>query len=305
MRDAVLKDLNALPDVHTFCTYDPRIPAPDLAYEAIAITGQEEAWEQWSKHIAEADAVLPIAPETNGILLRLTELVSKQHKTLLGCSAEGVKIASSKYQTFLALQAAGVNVVPTFSLDQFPAEQYAECVAKPDDGVGCEGSILFGTHADFEIWRNGYSGGKYVIQPYVHGTPASLSMLCNHGQAWLLSCNRQKIERSADSFIYQGSVLNGIAQHWDVLAALARQIAEAIPALSGYIGVDVILHEEGASVLEINPRLTTSYAGLHQALAYNPARLLTDLFYNSAFSPAGFNMPVNIQRNMIEVTLYG
>src|SRR3546814_19740375 len=107
MRDAVLKDLNALPDVHTFCTYDPRVAVPDLACEAIAITDEEDVWQQWSKYTVEADAVLPIAPETNGILLRLTELVSRQRKTLLGCRAEGVKVTGRKSQTFLTLQAVG------------------------------------------------------------------------------------------------------------------------------------------------------------------------------------------------------
>lgn len=304
MRDAVLKDLNALPDVHTFCTYDPRVAAPDFAHEAFAITDEEDVWKQWNKYIADADAVLPIAPETNGLLLRLTELVSSQHKVLLGCGAEGVKIASSKYQTFLALQAAGVNVVPTFSPDQFPSGQYAECVVKPDDGAGCEGSILFGNSSDFETWRNGYSGEKYVAQPYVQGIPTSLSMLCDRGQAWLLSCNLQKIEQAAGRFTFQGSVLNGVSQHWDMLEVLAKQIAKAMPVLTGYIGVDVLLHEEDVSVLEINPRLTSSYAGLHEALAYNPAGLLIDLIYNSAFSSVGFELPVNIQRNMVEVSVH-
>ena len=95
-----------------------------------------------------------------------------------------------------------------------------------------------------------------------------------------------------------------MAQHWSMLEILASQIAEAMPMLTGYIGVDVILHEGGVSVLEINPRLTTSYAGLHGALVYNPARLLIDLIYNSAFSSAGFELPVNIQRNMVEVSVH-
>lgn len=305
MRDAVLQDLNALPDVYTICTYDPRLPVPVFAHESIAITNQEDIWTQWSKHFAAADAVLPIAPETGDTLLRLTELVSCHHKILLGCSAEGVKTASSKYQTFLALLAAGIDVVPTYKVDEFPAGQYAECVVKPDDGIGGEGSILFPGTDDFLAWRNSYDGEKYVVQPYLHGVPASLSMLCMQGRAWLLSCNRQKIEMLSDRFIYRGSILNGAAEHWDALECVAKQIAEAIPALSGYIGVDVILHESGASVLEVNPRLTTSYAGLHQALAYNPARLLTDLLYNSGFSSAEFEMPLNIQRNTVEVSIHG
>lgn len=304
MRDAVLQDLNALPEIQTFCTHDPRLPTPVSAHESIAITDQETAWTQWGQYIAEVDAILPIAPETSGILLRLTELISNHHKVLLGCSAEGVKIASSKYQTFLALQAAGIEVVPTYKLDEYPANHYAKSVAKPDDGAGCEGSMVFTSAKELVVWRNANNENNYVVQPYLQGIPASLSTLCDRGNAWLLSCNRQQIEELSGRFIYKGSVINGAAEHWDLFERLAQQIAEAIPKLWGYVGVDVILHEHGISVLEINPRLTTSYAGLHQAMAYNPTKLLLDLLYNSGSSSVEFEMPT-IQRNTVEVSIHG
>jgi tyramine---L-glutamate ligase len=53
-------------------------------------------------------------------------------------------------------------------------------------------------------------------------------------------------------------------------------------------------------VLEINPRLTTSYVGLHDAMGYNPTRLVIDLFYNE-----DFQFPQKISRNIVEITLNG
>ena len=51
----------------------------------------------------------------------------------------------------------------------------------------------------------------------------------------------------------------------------------AIPGLWGYVGVDLMLAKEGPVVLEINPRLTTSYCGLRRALGINTAAMVLDL----------------------------
>lgn len=43
-------------------------------------------------------------------------------------------------------------------------------------------------------------------------------------------------------------------------------MAEAIPGLEGLFGIDILLTAEGPVVVEVNPRLTTAYAGLRRAL---------------------------------------
>jgi predicted ATP-grasp superfamily ATP-dependent carboligase len=45
----------------------------------------------------------------------------------------------------------------------------------------------------------------------------------------------------------------------------------AIPGLAGYVGVDLILTPGGPLVVELNPRLTTSYLGLRAATRRNLA----------------------------------
>jgi len=304
MRDAVLHDLSQLEGVTTLCAYDSRLLSPSHAHQAIEVAG-EDVRAIWQQCISEADAVLPIAPETGGVLLGLTNSINEQDKLLLGCNAEAVALASSKLATFLALQSAGIHMVPTYEASRFPASHYDQCVVKPDDGVGCEGTFVFSCKEDFETWLSGRHTSTYVAQPYMQGAPASLSMLCREGQAWLLSCNRQKVCMQSGKFVYAGSVLNGVAEYWDNFEQLGQAIAHAIPSLSGYIGVDVIIHDKGISVLEINPRLTTSYVGLHKALHYNPAELLLDLLYNSRFSSGEFHMPAFIQRNEVDVSLDG
>ena len=52
------------------------------------------------------------------------------------------------------------------------------------------------------------------------------------------------------------------------------------------------------TVLEINPRLTTSYVGLRRAMDCNPAQLVLDMFYNAAFE-----RPLTMARNVVEISL--
>ena len=62
------------------------------------------------------------------------------------------------------------------------------------------------------------------------------------------------------------------------MAALARRIAAAIPGLRGFVGVDFVLGIDGrATVLEVNPRLTSAYVGLSARLGRNlAAEILAD-----------------------------
>lgn len=113
-------------------------------------------------------------------------------------------------------------------------------------------------------------------------------MLCKTGKAWLLSCNTQTIQLHAQAeysvLSYGGSSVNALRQYHSAFAALANQIAANITGLNGYVGVDVIIQDTAIVVVEINPRITTSYVGLHQSTQQNPAGLLLDLANNDMFS---------------------
>jgi hypothetical protein len=51
---------------------------------------------------------------------------------------------------------------------------------------------------------------------------------------------------------------------------VARAAIDVVPGLLGYVGVDVLLGDDGQDwVIEINPRLTTSYVGLRALAASN------------------------------------
>jgi predicted ATP-grasp superfamily ATP-dependent carboligase len=47
-----------------------------------------------------------------------------------------------------------------------------------------------------------------------------------------------------------------------------------LPGLQGYVGVDLVLTNQEAWLMEINPRLTTTYIGLRQVIQLNLAQAM-------------------------------
>lgn len=305
MRDALLAELAEIKDVELSCSCDLRVHAPAVEHVTL-VRDVHDVWQVWRELIAAADAVFVIAPETSGQLLKLSQMVIVQDKLLLGCPPSVVKLSTSKLATYHAMKLAGIRAVPSYSAQEWlngkAHEQAEHWVIKPDDGVGCEDIICLSDKVQI-VTRLMQGGKEYtpIVQPLCAGESASLSMLCRDGQAWLLSCNRQKVALTSGLFRYKGSVINDFSQYWVQFDELAQAIADALPDLSAYVGVDLMV-EEGDSpkltVLEINPRLTTSFVGLHQATGLNIAAELLMLMQ----SDAPYKLP-EIARNKVEITL--
>jgi predicted ATP-grasp superfamily ATP-dependent carboligase len=297
MLQSLLADLLELPDIALVTTRDSRLPSLKLPVTVHVPNHADGVWPLWQRCIDEADAVWPVAPESGAVLERISTMV--QSKMLLGCDPAAIRIAAGKRSTALHLSRYGIPVVPTFLPAEFVAHD-GRHVAKPDDGVGGEDARLFDDCDRMHAWLQQGRQGSHVIQPWLAGEAASLSMICLQGRAQLLSCNRQLIDIVDGAIHYRGSLLNGMAAHWEAFDDIARQVACALPGLAGYVGVDVLVDDTQLTVLEINPRLTTSYVGLHRAIGCNPAGLVLDLLYNRHMSEAD-----KLQRNLVEVRVDG
>ncbi len=299
MLEALLGDLSGMPEIELLTSRDVRLTPTSACVEAIQVTPDQDVWGIWEECMHQADAFWPIAPESGGTLSRLSDMAVRHNKTLLSSSPLAVRHAASKLGTNTALTSSGISAVPTFRSGEFALAGAGPWVSKPDDGIGCEDCRLF---HDARVMRSWLTEGNrlqsHIVQPYISGIPASISMLCKDGQAWLLSCNRQLVDLDDDQFSYRGSELNGMRAHWNAFEAIAQAVAKAMPGLAGYVGVDVVVGKEETLVLEVNPRLTTSYAGLSRATGCNTARMIVDLFYNGGFLP-----PPVIERNIVEIRL--
>ncbi len=287
MLGALLDDLSVLPDVELLVSRDPRLPALNYQCEVVTPMLSDDIWQIWETCINRSDAVWAIMPESDGLLHRISLMTLVCGRRLIGSHPTAVAIAASKSLTAEYLQCTGIDVVPTYDVDDVIPFRHSRWVLKPDDGVGGEGSCVFETyHAMYHALQDHERYAGYVAQPYLEGEAASLSILCCDGMATLLTANLQQVRETGGRFELEGVLVNGLPDAHVHYARLARSVARAIPGLWGYVGVDLILTANGPVVLEVNPRLTVSYAGLHNVLAVNPAKLILRMLQNDAASPS-------------------
>ncbi len=275
MRSALLRDLTALGGVRVVTVRAAGLAACRRPGVAEVMVGNH-CWSTWRSVCAQTEWLWPIAPETDGALARLSALGKPGR--VLGCIAHALRLTASKHATVRRLAARGIPVVPTFSARSVRVRELPRArgwVLKPDDGVGAEGLCLFQDRKALES-RLRQAPGQ-ILQPFISGQAASLTLLCAHGRCRLLAVNRQNIHGHQDGIRLGSLVVGGLNRYKRDLEPLARAVTAAVSGLWGLVGVDLILTRSGPRVLEINPRLTTAYIGLHASLGINPARLVLDL----------------------------
>lgn len=310
MRDALLRDLIELGGYDLMMLHDARLGASPLVKNSVEVDSNFET--AFKNMLSQADLVWLIAPETAGTLMKLSEMCYEADVIFLGCEFDSTLIGTSKSLTYEALQAAKIFTIPTIAGEDFVLdEKFTQIesiqpvsntcwVAKPEDGAGCEGIKIFDDLQKLMNWlKQDDRYLNYLVQPYQQGLAASFSMICRSGKGWLLSCNEQHVLRKSDALTLNGVTINGMQSYWQRFETLARKIAKMLPDAMGYIGVDVIVDtvSDKIYVLEINPRLTTSYVGLSEAIGHNPAKIVLESIKDSKFK-----MPL-LQRNVVEITL--
>ena len=282
MRDALLQDLADL-SYEVCTTVDARLSPPvHCAY--VTVHADSDVWKVWQQQIQSVDAVFLIAPETDSLLHYLTQIVTLQGKLVLGCDLNAIEITTNKMATYLALKQAEITTISTFTVANWikherikheALKKIVTWLAKPNDGAGCEATVSFDDAENLMHWlMHNKKQNSHIIQPFQVGTPASISCVMHQGHAQLLSCNAQIIEINQHTLSFKGVIVNGMREYWQTFELIANQIASAFPSLAGYVGIDVIVNEDEVFVVEINPRLTTSYVGMCEATAQNPAELI-------------------------------
>ncbi len=192
MLRALVDDLTAIPGVEVAIMRDARLGA-DLPATLHRVDNASDFWPVFHRAVRDADAVWPIAPEQDGMLLRITEEILHAERVLLGCRPDAVKMATSKRATTDVLARAGIAAVPTYVDERSIPPKVGEIVVKPDDGAGCQETLLFRSRSQLQAWLRNNARAGLVFQPYVDGDARSLSLLCCEGRARLLACNRQNI----------------------------------------------------------------------------------------------------------------
>lgn len=277
MRAALLADLTALPDVDLLATADPAFGVPTPAGVRV-VPPVHEADDAFGALVEQVDAVWLIAPETDGALESLTAVVERAGRIVIGSGAAVIRRAADKAWLARRLAARGIPVPPS-APDTLPI------VVKPRRGAGCTGVYLarsrterIAANAVLRSAMNGRTPGPTQVagvleQAYIAGAAASVSLVCDGLRAIPLAVSAQHV-RPGRPFTYHGGETP--VRHRSAARAAARAVdaCSALPGLRGYVGVDMVLTEDDAAVIELNPRLTTAYVGLRHALAGNVAALV-------------------------------
>jgi predicted ATP-grasp superfamily ATP-dependent carboligase len=120
------------------------------------------------------------------------------------------------------------------------------------------------------------SSEQFLVQELIAGAAASVCLFSTGHKAVPVSLNHQDvvIETPKACSSYSGGSVPFDSPLQAETFEMAKEVVESFPNLRGYVGVDFVLTEDAAVVLEVNPRLTTSYVGLRAVANFNPAQAL-------------------------------
>jgi predicted ATP-grasp superfamily ATP-dependent carboligase len=274
MLEALVSDFARIPGaavstiVDTQTSFD--LPSP---HEVVRVTSLAERDRALTRLARSVEGVALIAPEQHGILLRLVGEVERIGGKLISPGADFVGITSDKHETAIRLFASGVMVPEGMVLmpgEMMPASFPFPGVLKPIDGVGSVG--IDRIDAPRKVPKE---AGAYRLERFVAGTPASVAVVCGpRGMQPLAAC--RQLLGGEGGFHYQGGSLPLSPPLAERAQKLAVSAVAALPPTVGWVGVDMVLgdEEEGDRVIEINPRMTTSYVGLRAATEGNIAEFL-------------------------------
>lgn len=262
---------------------------PVSADEIVPISSREKQKKTLEKTAQCADAVYIIAPESNGVLQRLVEIVEAAGGVSLNCSIDSVRIASNKMRFYEMLGKVGLPAAETIVIDIREGVKLIEhatrelgfpLVFKPIDGVGCSGlSVVRDKNQIFMAIDKAMNetSSKYIIaQRLIEGTAASVSLISTGQDALPLTLNKQWVtlaSPASNSSYHGGTVPIDHPSKGGALRA-AREVVKSLRGLRGYVGVDMVLTHEGPIIMEVNPRLTTSYIGLKHVMNFNLAQAI-------------------------------
>jgi predicted ATP-grasp superfamily ATP-dependent carboligase len=270
MLSAVLEDFARIPGVEVM----------SLLHEGHDLGGEGRPW-QWVRAAREepafrdlarsSDFTLVIAPEFDDLLLTRCRWVKEAGGRLMGPDLEAIRLTGDKAAVARYLPWHGVPTpecrpfAPDLPVPPLPFP----LVCKPRHGAGSIATFLVRTPDQWsrfaERAREEGPERECVVQPFVPGQPASVAWLVGHKQAVPLLPATQEL--SDDGRLhYRGCRLPLPSPLAERALRLTRRAVDVVPGLCGYVGVDLVLGEasDGGEdwVIEINPRLTSSYVGL-------------------------------------------
>jgi predicted ATP-grasp superfamily ATP-dependent carboligase len=309
MLSALLEDFCRIPKIEVVSLLHrdqfPNHPGPSFHW--VDCDTEER---QFRETAAKADFTLVIAPEFDDILAKRCQWVEESGGRLLGPSLTAVRLTADKYALCQFLQTRQVSTPETRLLSAETPENreprtrvggYADpltnvrgsrwqvcqqfpAVLKPRWGAGSLATFVVESPSDLgqmtAAAKQEGCKGDMILQPLIPGQAASVAFLIGPKQRMPLLPATQEFSDDG-RFHYHGGSLPLPVELADRARGLASKAIKQVPDLLGFVGADLVLGQpsDGSQdyVIEINPRLTTSYIGLRALAETNLAEALLDV----------------------------
>ncbi|MDA1051792.1 MAG: ATP-grasp domain-containing protein [Planctomycetota bacterium] len=274
---SLAEDFARLPDTEVVALGDARLTRTDSSgINIYPVTNAEDESSQFDSLAASAVWTIVIAPEFDEHLLNRTRRVEELGGRLLGPDSRIVELGTYKESTIAHLARHGIRTPHGYRFSAgspIPAALRFPAILKPHDGAGSQGIQRIENRGSFPR----IPAGTYRLEEFQPGTPASVAVLCGPNSPIALPACRQHLAEDG-SFAYRGGKVP-LDEPLRVRAErLALKVAGTLPSCRGYIGIDMVLGSSGEfdAVLELNPRMTTSYVGLRRLARCNLASAMID-----------------------------
>lgn len=274
------------------------------ADQIIEISRFEELYDIINEFSSNIDAAYIIAPETNGILQKILKIIKNSGIITLNCNITGIDKVCNKIKLYNYLKKIRIKTPKSIDFTTFDKLSDIKTVIrknfnypiiiKPSKGISCEGvSIVHNgkklKKAIANIKKRAYSN-EVIAQELINGINVSICLLSSDNKARAISLNKQNLTIAEPDNIseYKGGIVPFESPLKKKAFALAEKTINSIEDLKGFIGIDLILTNNDVVVIEINPRLTTSYIGLRKVTNINLAKTLIDCHFEK-------NIPAEIK----------
>jgi predicted ATP-grasp superfamily ATP-dependent carboligase len=282
MRDAIAADLLAAGVRELVVTCDARVPGVAGATN-VTVHDSDHERRVFADLCSACDATLVIAPELGGTLLDRVTTSERLGRRSLNCHSDAIALCSDKLALARRLIAAGCATIPTFT----PAEALKgpgipwPCIVKPRYGAGSQQISLCRTRQELLEALAGFRSEAVhdgaIVQPYIVGRALSVAGLWGADGAppgRLFPVAEQRLSTDGHC-AYEGGMIPAADVDAAGIEVLVGTCVQHVPGLRGYVGFDFIVPDDSPSqplLVEINPRLTTSYVGYRQLAVDNLAR---------------------------------
>lgn len=263
---------------------------PNEADKIITISSVRQFYTKIKDISKSVDAVYFIGPESNNLLEKLVETTSTSDLKSLNSEVNDIKVCSNKKNIYEIAKKIGLIVPETEIIDIHDKFENIKkiikdfgypLVIKPLIGVGCGGLIVVKEKSNLSDAISKVSkesdNNQFIAQKFIEGQPASVSVISTGTKAESVSLNKQFVNLTGpdNEPKYSGGVVPLDHELKKNSLRDAKHLVEAFNGLKGYVGVDIILTNEEVVIMEVNPRLTTSYIGLRKIVNFNIAEAIT------------------------------